>query len=271
MRTPENLTGREFGKLTAIEYAGASQWHCRCACGAETLVYASNLKTGRSTSCGKCKSTLPISDRVRQLRAEMQGVAGYGDVDYTAREGWPRTYVRIYFHPYSSPLHKFKGTYPYRAVCVWTDDAGRPLVASMPMVSRKLRAQFGDRVLSIEQAFLEHLQRAGHLPIRAPRQRIMDWIEQANVHVSTEQVGEGTTDPSAMLPLKAELTARGLWTASRDELRAKLELLPKRGPRIAKPAPARRPPPPPTRRPVAPPHPTGDDDPGCEDDIWALG
>lgn len=52
-----DLTGQRFGRLTVVEYAGqptgrATAWLCRCDCGAERAYYGSNLKTGKSTSCG---------------------------------------------------------------------------------------------------------------------------------------------------------------------------------------------------------------------------
>ncbi len=55
----KDLTGRQFGKLTVIRFAGRgdhgrSMWLCRCSCEAatETVVAANNLKSGTSTSCG---------------------------------------------------------------------------------------------------------------------------------------------------------------------------------------------------------------------------
>lgn len=53
----ENLSGRKFGRLTAVTLTDkgngrATRWKCQCECGAETVVQASNLKTGHTTSCG---------------------------------------------------------------------------------------------------------------------------------------------------------------------------------------------------------------------------
>lgn len=56
MRPRHDLTGKTFGRLTAIERGstvkGHSRWRCRCACGAERLVYSSSLLTGNTASCG---------------------------------------------------------------------------------------------------------------------------------------------------------------------------------------------------------------------------
>lgn len=50
-----DLTGRQFGRLTVLERdmsAKRTSWFCRCACGREKSVAASNLVSGKSTSCG---------------------------------------------------------------------------------------------------------------------------------------------------------------------------------------------------------------------------
>lgn len=66
MPAPLDLTGRTFGRLTALARAGrrgrAVLWQCACACGRETLATTGNLTSGASTSCG-CKRR----ESVRQL------------------------------------------------------------------------------------------------------------------------------------------------------------------------------------------------------------
>ena len=52
-----DLAGQRFGKLTVIKPAESSatqqaRWLCRCDCGNECVVFASNLKNGHSLSCG---------------------------------------------------------------------------------------------------------------------------------------------------------------------------------------------------------------------------
>lgn len=52
-----NLTGRRFGRLTALKgtgkrTAGSIIWMCLCACGNFTMVQANNLKNGNTRSCG---------------------------------------------------------------------------------------------------------------------------------------------------------------------------------------------------------------------------
>ena len=57
----DDLTGRVFGKWRVLSRGprgtyGRSRWNCKCECGTESLLYATNLKVD-TTSCG-CKSRL---------------------------------------------------------------------------------------------------------------------------------------------------------------------------------------------------------------------
>lgn len=63
MKQPEDLTGKKFGKLTAISLAEPQMskggqkritWLCQCSCGRERIVRAADLKRGAVTHCGKC-------------------------------------------------------------------------------------------------------------------------------------------------------------------------------------------------------------------------
>jgi len=52
-----DLTGRQFGYLTAVEPTEKRQrkdvvWHCRCKCGAEIEMTATRLLSGNTLSCG---------------------------------------------------------------------------------------------------------------------------------------------------------------------------------------------------------------------------
>ena len=57
----EDLTGKKFGKLTVLyraeDYIQPSgqhkrMWHCKCECGNECNIRASDLKSGNTKSCG---------------------------------------------------------------------------------------------------------------------------------------------------------------------------------------------------------------------------
>ena len=52
-----DLTGQRFGRLTVVEMVGKDNckktlWKCKCDCGNEVTVRATNLKQGCTTSCG---------------------------------------------------------------------------------------------------------------------------------------------------------------------------------------------------------------------------
>lgn len=53
-----DLTNQVFGRLTAVKFHGVSAkhrqsiWRCKCKCGKQVLVRASNLKSGQVQSCG---------------------------------------------------------------------------------------------------------------------------------------------------------------------------------------------------------------------------
>ena len=54
MGTFIDLTGRKFGRLTAMEFLGGpySQWRCQCDCGRQSQPKGSYLRDGRAKSCG---------------------------------------------------------------------------------------------------------------------------------------------------------------------------------------------------------------------------
>ena len=63
----ENLTGRQFGKLTVIERAEGRKrdvyWRCRCSCGRECTVTDTCLKTGNTRSCGCTRHSTSYNKR----------------------------------------------------------------------------------------------------------------------------------------------------------------------------------------------------------------
>lgn len=49
-----DVTGQQFGYLTAEYWEKGKGWHCKCKCGNHTIVDSRNLYNGHTTSCG-CK------------------------------------------------------------------------------------------------------------------------------------------------------------------------------------------------------------------------
>lgn len=76
-----DLTGEQFGLLRVIGRAssrnGQTRWLCACDCGVETTVYGSNLKAGRSQSCG-CENRKKSAERI-EARNFIHGDARHGN------------------------------------------------------------------------------------------------------------------------------------------------------------------------------------------------
>jgi hypothetical protein len=59
-----DLTGRTFGRLTAISYHGSDKWGaafwlCHCTCGGVKITAARHLKRGYTRSCGCLSKDFP--------------------------------------------------------------------------------------------------------------------------------------------------------------------------------------------------------------------
>lgn len=56
-----DLTGKRFGRLTVIEYAGKSKWLCKCDCGTVKAMSGEGLRKKGVQSCGcLCKERHPV-------------------------------------------------------------------------------------------------------------------------------------------------------------------------------------------------------------------
>ena len=66
----QNLQGQRFGKLVAIEFVEINKnkksvWRFKCDCGNEKNIIVSNVKNGRTSSCG-CEHKKQLSNRVKK-------------------------------------------------------------------------------------------------------------------------------------------------------------------------------------------------------------
>ncbi len=64
MRRPLDLAGKAFGHWTVLSRSsstpsGAIRWLCRCKCGTERLIVATELQSGRTRSCGCSRHNIP--------------------------------------------------------------------------------------------------------------------------------------------------------------------------------------------------------------------
>lgn len=68
-----DLTGKQFGRLTVVGYAGKnkhgdSDWKCKCDCGNYVVVVSGNLRSGHTRSCGCLRSdTITEHDKKRAI------------------------------------------------------------------------------------------------------------------------------------------------------------------------------------------------------------
>ena len=64
-----DLTGRRFGRLKVVSCAsrgnGPVEWHCRCQCGARSVVQGSHLKSGHTRSCGCLRADVATGSRAK--------------------------------------------------------------------------------------------------------------------------------------------------------------------------------------------------------------
>jgi hypothetical protein len=58
-----DLTGKRFGRLVVIAYAQDQRWSCVCDCGAHTVVHGSNLRGGRTKSCGRLRRRIDLTGK----------------------------------------------------------------------------------------------------------------------------------------------------------------------------------------------------------------
>ena len=73
----DDLTGKKFGKLTAIKLTAPeltrkgmkmTTWLCRCECGRERIVRSTYLKRGQVTYCGECMPPDWLNAKNRKCR-----------------------------------------------------------------------------------------------------------------------------------------------------------------------------------------------------------
>lgn len=82
-----NLLGQRFGKLLVVEsagtYKGKCMWKCKCDCGNETIVSTNNLRSGNTTSCGKCVRQNKFEDLTGQTFGYWKVLGLHEDKGYT--------------------------------------------------------------------------------------------------------------------------------------------------------------------------------------------
>jgi len=89
----KDLTGQKINSWTVLERIGVAKnsrtplWLCKCDCGKELEVRASNLHTGKSTCCGKCN----IYEEISLTKwSQIKKGAEYRNIEFniTIEEAW---------------------------------------------------------------------------------------------------------------------------------------------------------------------------------------
>ena len=88
----EDLTDRQFGKLTVKKYIGNGKWLCQCECEKFTEVLAANLKKGHTTSCGCARGTGIVGRQFGKLKVIEQ----LPDRKYLCECECGNTAIRVY-------------------------------------------------------------------------------------------------------------------------------------------------------------------------------
>ena len=87
----KDLTGKRFGKLTAIEPNGKNKygnylWLCRCDCGNEIIALSGNLLKGNTKSCGCTQENDLTGNRYGKLLVvKRMSAAKHGDTVYICK------------------------------------------------------------------------------------------------------------------------------------------------------------------------------------------
>lgn len=109
-----DLTGQKFGKLTVTGKANSNghhtRWNCKCDCGNECTIYATNLTRGNSKSCG-CLALEKVSThkksntrlyrvwagiKRRCYNKQVTAYANYGGRGITMCDEWKNDFQAFY-------------------------------------------------------------------------------------------------------------------------------------------------------------------------------
>ena len=96
-----DITGRTFGRLTALSREDGSRWLFRCACGVEKVLAVQSVKYRKTLSCG-CLRQIEIAagNRFGQLTAShyvnhgKNGARWFFQCDCGSGKIFPSSYVR---------------------------------------------------------------------------------------------------------------------------------------------------------------------------------
>lgn len=87
-----DMTGKTYNELTVIERAGydvdgSVTWLCRCSCGKLCVMRGSNIRNGRSKSCGHTRKTKLMKHGESGYKSNSPLYAVWSHMMYDARHG----------------------------------------------------------------------------------------------------------------------------------------------------------------------------------------
>lgn len=113
-KPPVELSGKQFGRWTVIEYVGKSKWRCKCECGTIRDVATAHLKDGSTRSCGCYKREVTVKNNTTHgmnktpLHSRWLGIkdrcynpndasyANYGGRGITVCDEWKDDFMAFY-------------------------------------------------------------------------------------------------------------------------------------------------------------------------------
>ncbi len=119
-----NIVGNIYGKLTVISQAETQitktgqhkiMWNCKCECGSSVIVEGSQLKSGKTQSCGCIKSRMEnfIATLLSQLHIQFRKQVSFKDLK-TPKGGHTYFDFAIYFEDRLIALVEAQGIQHYR-------------------------------------------------------------------------------------------------------------------------------------------------------------
>lgn len=90
-RKPIDITGQQFGALTALKMIGrnehgAAQWQCLCECGNLHTTLGASLRKGEVTRCAKCRRYSKRPESHYTIDLTVTSHAGHGGVVVVAQD-----------------------------------------------------------------------------------------------------------------------------------------------------------------------------------------
>lgn len=126
----KDLTGQRIGRLTVIKRIEdkivgsreAVQWFCKCDCGRETKVLASNLLNGNTQSCGLCKENSHGNIKIDNLLTE-------ANIQFVREKRFDtckdKTYLPFDFYVENKYLIEYDGKQHFEDDSLYSNDIGK--------------------------------------------------------------------------------------------------------------------------------------------------